>query len=87
VHRPLEVISVDDGSTDDSWELLERLQATQFPELVVLCHPGRENRGESMARALALGRASGQFIAVLDSDGLFRPEQTGPSAAGPWPAP
>jgi glycosyltransferase involved in cell wall biosynthesis len=72
-HRPLEVIVVDDGSTDGSWELLEQLQATTFPELVVLCHPGRENRGETIARALALGRASGQFIAVLDSDDLFRP--------------
>ncbi len=72
-HRPLEVIVVDDGSTDGSWELLLQLQTTDFPDLVVLCHPGRENRGESIARALALGRASGQFIAILDSDDLFRP--------------
>jgi len=71
-HRPLEVIVVDDGSTDGSWELLQRLRASEFPDLVVLCHPGRENRGESIARALALGRASGQFIAVLDADDLFR---------------
>ncbi|MEA5390231.1 glycosyltransferase family 2 protein [Cyanobium gracile UHCC 0139] len=72
-HRPLEVIVVDDGSTDGSWDLLERLQATEFPDLILLCHPGRENRGETIARALALGRASGQFIAILDSDDLFRP--------------
>jgi glycosyltransferase involved in cell wall biosynthesis len=72
-HRPLEVIVVDDGSTDGSWELLQRLQAGEFPDLVVLCHPGRENRGETIARALALGRASGEFIAVLDADDLFRP--------------
>jgi glycosyltransferase involved in cell wall biosynthesis len=72
-HRPLEVIVVDDGSTDGSWELLEQLRATAFPDLVVLCHPGRENRGETIARALALGRASGEFIAVLDADDLFRP--------------
>ncbi|MCP9834385.1 MULTISPECIES: glycosyltransferase family 2 protein [unclassified Cyanobium] len=72
-HRPLEVIVVDDGSTDGSWELLERLQSTAYPDLVVLCHPGRENRGETIARALAMSRASGEFIAVLDSDDLFRP--------------
>jgi glycosyltransferase involved in cell wall biosynthesis len=72
-YRPLEVIVVDDGSTDGSWELLQRLQATDYPELVVLCHPGRENRGESIARAVGLGKASGHFIAVLDADDLFLP--------------
>lgn len=72
-YRPIEVIVVDDGSTDGSWELLQQLQATTFPELAVLCHAGRANRGESISRAVGLGKASGYFISVLDADDLFLP--------------
>jgi len=72
-YRPIEVIVVDDGSTDGSWELLQQLNATAFPELVVLCHARRANRGEAISRAVGLGKASGLFISVLDADDLFLP--------------
>ncbi|MCS5697541.1 glycosyltransferase family 2 protein [Cyanobium sp. FGCU-52] len=74
-HRPLEVIVVDDGSTDGSWELLQELQQGPFPELLVLSHPNRVNLGVSCSRALGARKASGDFLAFLDSDDLFLPNK------------
>lgn len=74
-HRPLEVIVVDDGSTDGSWDLLQDLKQGPFPELVVLSHPDRENLGVSSTRALCVRRAKGLFIAFLDADDVFLPNK------------
>ena len=60
----LEIIAVDDGSTDGSVELLEAA-ARADGRVVVLrqCH-----RGVSAARNLGLERARGRWIAFADSD-------------------
>jgi glycosyltransferase involved in cell wall biosynthesis len=70
-----EVIVVDDGSTDGSWELLHKLKSELYSNLIILCHEGRQNRGESLARALAVSVSSGQYIAFLDADDLFGPDK------------
>jgi glycosyltransferase involved in cell wall biosynthesis len=64
--RPLEVIVCDDGSTDS-------LQTALIPyrdEIVLL---RQENRGESAARNAAARAASGDFVAILDADDVYRP--------------
>lgn len=60
----IELIVVDDGSTDGTYE---RLQA-YGDRLLLLTHPNRANRGQSCSINLGMTRATGQYIALLDSD-------------------
>ena len=64
---PLEHIVVDDGSTDDTVNLLRRL-AKQFPHLKVIA---RRNQGAGPARNTATEVARGRYIAFLDSDDVW----------------
>ncbi|MFM2056770.1 MAG: hypothetical protein RLY71_1155 [Pseudomonadota bacterium] len=64
----LEVIVVDDGSTDATWELL---QHTELPVLAI----HQTNQGLAGARNTGLAAARGEFIALLDADDLCEPER------------
>ena len=72
---PKEVILVDDGSSDRTWELLHELRQGHYPHLMLLSHPGHENHGACMARALGVAHASGEYIAFLDADDLYAPRK------------
>jgi glycosyltransferase involved in cell wall biosynthesis len=63
---PDEVIVVDDGSTDDTVSRISQLPVT------LIC---QENRGVSAARNAGIARASGEWIALLDSDDEWLPEK------------
>jgi teichuronic acid biosynthesis glycosyltransferase TuaG len=67
-----EMLLVDDGSTDGSRALAERLAAAE-PRLRVL--GWAENRGAAAARNAAIRAACGRFIAFLDADDRWRPEK------------
>ena len=64
---PLEIIVVDDGSTDESAALAE---AFGPPVRVVR----QANQGESVARNRALAEARGSHVLFLDADDLLQPE-------------
>jgi len=68
-HRALEVIVVDDGSTDGT---AARLATIDDPRLFVM---HQSNAGTAAARNAALARARGQFIAFLDSDDRWFPDK------------
>jgi glycosyltransferase involved in cell wall biosynthesis len=70
-----EVIVVDDGSTDGSWELLHQLRQSSYPHLKILCHEEHQNYGASLTRSLGVAHAQGDYIALLDADDLFAPEK------------
>ncbi|MCM0611829.1 glycosyltransferase [Marinobacter sediminum] len=67
----VELIVVDDGSTDGTYEIL--LEYAEKGDLKLLTHPNRANRGQSVALNRALENASGELIAILDSDDIFLP--------------
>jgi GT2 family glycosyltransferase len=65
----VEVLLIDDGSTDDTPGLVERRWGAE-PRLRYL---RQENRGVSAARNLGLRSARGAYIALLDSDDSWMP--------------
>jgi glycosyltransferase involved in cell wall biosynthesis len=71
--RPIEVIVVDDGSTDGTWELLQHLRSTDFPSLKVICHPGHANLRQSSCRFRGLHLTTARYVAFLDADDVFLP--------------
>ena len=63
--RPYEVILVDDGSSDQSWEIMSRLQARD-PQLRVIRF--RRNFGQTAAFAAGFAEARGRVIVTSDGD-------------------
>ncbi len=66
----LEVIVVDDCSTDGSWEALQRIAASQ-PGLKLLRHA--RNQGKGAALRTALAHATGDVCLVHDADMEYNP--------------
>jgi teichuronic acid biosynthesis glycosyltransferase TuaG len=67
-----EMLIVDDGSTDSSRALAERL-AARDNRIGVL--GWRMNRGTAAARNAGIRAARGRYLAFLDADDLWRPEK------------
>lgn len=70
-YEPLEVIVVDDGSTDD---LESALSPYLRQGLRLIRH--ETNKGAPTARNAGIAEAKGEFIAFLDSDDLWEPDKT-----------
>ena len=66
--RDFEIVVVDDGGTDGTYEALAADR-----ELRVLRHPHR--RGVAAARNLGVAAARGEWLAFLDSDDLWLPDK------------
>lgn len=65
----VQCLVVDDGSTDNTRELMADLYGNE--PRVVYIH--QKNQGVCAARNTGLGRATGEFIALLDSDDIWKP--------------
>lgn len=73
----LEVIVVDDGSTDDTWQVLQSHRARDARIVAVR----QDNGGVAKARNTGLAHARGEFIALMDHDDLCMPERIGAQVA------
>ncbi len=62
---PFEIIFVDDGSSDDTWDLVSRL-STQDPRVIGLRH--RRNFGKAQALSNGFSLATGDVIVTMDGD-------------------
>lgn len=72
IHSDFEVICINDGSTDNSLEILELYQQ-KFP-FVQVC--SQKNAGPSAARNKGLSRARGEYVLFCDSDDWFEHDTT-----------
>src|SRR5215469_1832099 len=77
-YRPLEIIIVDDGSTDETGREAEAL-AEAHSEIRTIHRP---NGGPGAARETGRLAASGEFIQYLDSDDLLLPTKFELQVAG-----
>lgn len=71
-YRPIEIIISDDGSTDETVQLIQDL-INQFPEEVKSVR--NNNRGPGPAREAGRKIASGEYIQYLDSDDILLPNK------------
>lgn len=65
--KDIEIICVDDGSTDNSLEILNKLSKEH--STLKIFH--QENNGSGMARNYGMDVAKGEYIAFLDSDDMY----------------
>ncbi|MGD0948065.1 MAG: glycosyltransferase family A protein, partial [Candidatus Binatia bacterium] len=71
-YQPIEIVIVDDGSTDDTPQVAETLREQHPDEVAVLRQP---NRGPGPAREAGRRAARGEFVQYLDSDDLLLPDK------------
>ncbi|MGE5248018.1 MAG: glycosyltransferase family 2 protein [Verrucomicrobiota bacterium] len=77
----LEILVVDDGSTDDTWTHIERA-AGRYAEIVTTIRFPR-NRGKRAALSEGIRRARGEVVVTIDSDSVIE-KGTLLSIAGPF---
>ena len=65
----LKIMIVDDGSTDNTWSLIQRYKNNPAIEIV-----RKENGGKHTALNLAIGRSGSEIIGCLDADSFVRPD-------------
>ena len=68
---PIEIVAVDDGSTDWSAETLDELARLHSGVIQVVRHP--RNRGKGAAIRTAIEHATGEFAVIQDSDLEYNP--------------
>ena len=76
--RSYEIIFVDDGSTDDSWEVISQLAAKHSHIKGIRF---QRNYGKSQALHAAFARVQGDYVVTLDADLQDSPEEILPMTA------
>ena len=71
----LEIVVVDDGSTDGTAAILEDVRLRNAGVVRILRHPGGGNAGPWASRNRALAAATGTYVCFLDSDDLMQPHR------------
>lgn len=68
--KDIEILCVDDGSTDSAPQIIEDYK-NRYPDLIKVFH--KENGGEFTTRNYGLERASGEYVTFVDTDDYVEP--------------
>lgn len=66
----IEIICINDGSTDNSLNILKEYQSKDSRIKII----NQKNNGQAKARNLGIKEAQGEYIAFIDSDDFIEPE-------------
>ena len=69
-YKNLEVLIIDDGSTDNTKEIIDKFSDKRVKYIKL-----KENLGGSNARNIGIKMATGKFISFQDSDDIFYPNK------------
>ena len=69
-YKNLEVLIIDDGSTDNTKEVIDKFEDKRVKYIKI-----KENLGGSNARNIGIRKASGKYISFQDSDDIFYPDK------------
>lgn len=70
-YKNIEIIVIDDGSSDKTLDILKQYSIDGL--LTLLTHPNNENKGVGFTRRLGINAARGEYLAFLDADDYFEP--------------
>ena len=71
--REIEIICIDAGSNDGTWEILSGL--AEEDDRIVLCHSDKRSYGYQVNMGLDMAR--GEYVAILETDDYVVPEMYG----------
>jgi len=87
-YRPIEVVIVDDGSTDGTGHIASEFASASSSDQLTVIVRRQENRGLLATRNVALGLSRGEFLQFLDADDLMHPHKVAmcvrEMATGEW---
>jgi glycosyltransferase involved in cell wall biosynthesis len=66
-YNNLEIVAIDDGSTDETRKILE----SYLPKIRILSHPNNANFGQAASLNFGISQAKSNLIAFLDSDDIW----------------
>ena len=67
IHEHIEIILIDDGSTDGSEKICDAY-SKKYSNIIVI---HQENKGPSIARNIGIKKSTGKYIMFLDSDDFY----------------
>ena len=70
-YKYLEIVAIDDGSTDETRKILE----SYLPKIKILSHPNNANLGPAASVNLGISESESDLIAFLDSDDMWYPNK------------
>ena len=74
-YRPIEIVVIDDGSSDDTPKIIKGFQKEKSDDDFIIKFITQKNSGAQVARNKGINNSSGEFIQFLDSDDILHKDK------------